>query len=107
MNKYFIGAVFAVLLSPNIAAANDSPNFKAKNHSCGELQEIVQKEKVVRISGFGTINVYADELLACSAIRGCRLGLGTCEPYKTNWRTTDKKRCYVGFSCRFTPDIKS
>ena len=96
--------MFAVLLSPHIAAKDGLKKIKSRNHSCEELRGIVETEQKVRLKGLGSVTIYADRNEACSAERKCRLGTAICESFQTNWRTSDKRFCTVGFSCMLTPD---
>ena len=99
MKQALTVAIFAFLISPHIAADNRFKKIKSKNHSCKELREIVNAEQNVHMKGFGSLNVSSTEVAACEIDRKCQLGRSICVPFRTNWRTTDKKACSVGYSC--------
>ena len=104
MKNAFIVAIFALLLSPQIIAKDRFIKIKSKEHSCEALRGIVNEEKLARIKGFGSLDVYSTRFQACNVIKRCARGLAICEPFRTTWRTTDKRFCTVGFTCKVTPD---
>ena len=104
MRNVFMVAVFAFLLSHQGSASNDYVTVKSKDHSCAELQEIITEHRIVHIKGFGSINVFAEQREACGSLEKCRNRKNLCDPFKTKWRTNDKKVCKVGYACRITPD---
>ena len=97
--KVLTVAVLAFLISPQIVADGRFKKVKARDHSCVELIEIVNTEQNVLMKGFGSTTVSATGASACKVDRRCQLGRFICVPFKTNWRTSDKRFCTVGFSC--------
>lgn len=104
MKNALIVALFAFFLSPQIIAKDRVTKIKSKEHSCEELQNIINTEKTVRIKGLGSVRVYSTKFEACNVIKRCARNLAICDPFITNWRTTDARFCSAGFSCKVTPD---
>ena len=104
MKIVLIVALFIVLLPTHIAADDPVKKIKSKEHSCVELKEIVKKEQKVYMKGLGSLTVYADKYEACNDNRKCKRWSAFCEPFQTNWRTSDKRFCNVGFACKVVSD---
>jgi len=97
-------ALLIILLPPFVTADAPVKTIKSKEHSCVELRDIVKKEQKVYMKGLGALYVYADRNESCSDNRKCKSGLVYCEPFQTNWRTSDKRFCSVGHSCKVIAD---
>ena len=93
-----IFTLLAVIAFSGTSFAGGTTKVRSKDHSCSELQDLVQQEGTVHVKGgwFGSIDVHAN----ASACNGVRIFGEPAEAYVTTWKTTDKRFCTAGYSCR-------
>ncbi len=69
--------------------------IKTKEHTCVELQELLELEKQLTFKVWlGATAVYSD-LDSCDYFS---------EPVSTGWRTKDSNFCAVGYTCKLRQD---